>query len=124
MASVPFIATVFELVPLATAPLVFAEADMGGSCAAEAFDPPFARRESEEVATAGEAAGAAESAWAGNLRVRGRFSFRSGSWAGSAGDAVADGAFRLRAAEAGLSDSLARSNAPHARLSSKFSCTG
>lgn len=59
----------------------------------------------------------------GSRRVRGRLSFRSGSWAGSAGDAVNERTFLLRPVPLGLS-SRARSNAPQARLSSRVSTTG
>jgi hypothetical protein len=65
------------------------------------------------------------SVWLSTLRVRGRFSLRSGSAGGcdgpSAGDAVTDLDFLLRLLGLLVSISLAFSNAPHARVSSTVS---
>lgn len=76
-------------------------------------------------AVAGDDAEVDASAWIGNLRVRGRLSFRSGSWAGSMGDAVVDRIFRFRVVVLGdASESRAASRAPQALLSSRVSTTG
>lgn len=76
-------------------------------------------------AVAGDDAEVDASAWVGSLRVRGRLSFRSGSWAGSMGDAVVDRIFRFRAVALGdASESRAASRAPQALLSSRVSTTG
>lgn len=76
-------------------------------------------------AVAGDDAEVDASAWVGSLRVRGRLSFRSGSWTGSMGDAVVERTFRFRVAALGdASESRAASRAPQALLSSRVSTTG
>jgi hypothetical protein len=78
-----------------------------------------------EGPAAGEEAEVDGSPCTGRRRVRGRFNFLSGSSTGSAGEAVADRVFRLRAVEFAVSlAARATSSAPHARLSSGVSCTG
>lgn len=88
------------------------------------LEDPFTLRAVEGPAT-GDEAEVDGSPCTGKRRVRGRFSFLSGSSTGSAGEAVADRVLRFRVVEFGPSlAARATSSAPHARRSSRVSCTG